>query len=96
MIYIVVSYCFAFLFSFDISIFRYLDMSVFRYVGPPFDISIYRFIDISVPLRYLDISVLYLPRPAALRITAATPELLPGINPFLRNPFDHRLPAFGA
>lgn len=94
MIYIVVSYCFAFLFSFDISIFRYLDMSAL--------LSICRFIDISVPLRYLDISIcrylglLYLPCPATLRITAATPELFPGINPFLRNPFDHRLPAFGA
>ena len=85
MIYIVVSYCFAFLFSFDISIFRYLDMSVFRYVGPPFDISICRYL-----------GLLYLPCPATLRITAATPELFPGINPFLRNPFDHRLPAFGA
>ena len=94
MIYIVVSYCFAFLFSFDISIFRYLDMSAL--------LSIYRYFDMSVPLRYFDLSIfryiglLYLPCPAALRITAATPELFPGINTFLRYPLDHRLPAFGA
>ena len=77
-------------------------MSIFRFTeDSKFDISIFRYLDMSVPLRYLDISIfryiglLYLPCPAALRITAATPELFPGINTFLRYPFDHRLPAFG-
>ena len=95
MIYIVVSYCFAFLFSFDISIYRYFDMSVLLSIFRFIDLSTSRFpFDISI-FRFVDISVLYLPRPSTLRITAATPELFPGINPFLRNPLDHRLPAFG-
>ena len=70
---------------FEISIYRHFGISTYRHLG----ISIFRYFE-SPPRSSNP------PRPEALRITAAAPELLAAVHALLRHPLDHRLAADGA